>query len=810
MWGSARVLWRRQTPCNTGEKPIGIGRGYGVQGMRTRSNNDHRSKTRRRLSMAAAILLSLVLAGNGAPAFAATVSFTWRTTGDFARNAGTTGETTRRTWIDTWTEPEGVSYETPHHVTEVAAGYEHSVWLRANGTVVAMGGNDWGQCNVSDWADIVHIGAGYPVTLGIRPDRTVIAAGANVVGECEVSGWTDIVQVDAGHWHSIGLRSDGTVVATGMDLDGQCQVHGWTDIVEVAAGSYHTVGLRSDGTVVAVGRNDYGQCDVSGWTDVVAIGAGYCHTVGLRSDGTVLAVGNNDYGQCEVGEWSDVVTLGSGYAATLGRRADGTVLAAGAPTYGQLDVRSWHGVSGLDGGGWNSLALMPDGTPLAIGWNRDGQSDVGTVAVIGGIGRSVGLRLDTTRAITPIRLTFGSSPLKYGQAVKFGVRSSTDGGSWGEIMGGDGRPIDWSWGGSYLGRDRRDFEPTTRITGVGPTENLDITVRIESAGDAPLTLGRVTLDAYVPPSLERLAGSTRYGTAIAACRGVFDAAGTVVLATGAGYADALAASGLAGAYDAPLLLTARTGLPREVRDEIVRLGARRVIIVGGDAAIGEAVETDLAQLPKLKVERIAGADRYATAAEVARRIAKETKRSFSGRAFVVRGDRFADALALSPLAYATSSPILLTRAETLAEPTRGAIAGLGITRIVIAGGFGAVSERVEAELASIKGVTTPERVAGADRYATAAAIASYGVAQGWVSRKVVAFATGGEYADGLCGGATAGAAGGVLLLTANATLPPASCAWIAENRNEVDEVDVLGGERAVRRSALTALEAALE
>jgi len=77
--------------------------------------------------------------------------------------------------------------------------------------------------------------------------------GDNEYRQCDVGGWEDIIEVAAGASHTVGLRSDGTVVARGDNGYGQCNVDGWTDIVEVATGWYHTVGLRSDGTVVAAG-----------------------------------------------------------------------------------------------------------------------------------------------------------------------------------------------------------------------------------------------------------------------------------------------------------------------------------------------------------------------------------------------------------------------------------------------------------------------------------------------------------------------------------------------------------------------------
>ena len=89
--------------------------------------------------------------------------------------------------------------------------------------------------------------------VGLLSDGTVIAQGNNDDGECDVSAWTDIVSVAVGEYHTVGLKRDGTVVAVGQNEGKQCDVGGWHDIVAVAAG-YHTVGLRSDGTVMATGR----------------------------------------------------------------------------------------------------------------------------------------------------------------------------------------------------------------------------------------------------------------------------------------------------------------------------------------------------------------------------------------------------------------------------------------------------------------------------------------------------------------------------------------------------------------------------
>ena len=258
----------------------------------------------------------------------------------------------------------------------LAVGSSHTIGLKADGTVVAVGYNEYGQCDVSGWTDIVAVAAGYAHTIGLRADGTVVAVGDNEGGQCDVSGWTDIVAVAAGERYSVGLKADGTVVAVGWNQNGQCDVSGWRDIVAVAAGRFHTVGLKADGTVVAAGWNDYGQCDVSGWRDIVAVAVESWHIVGLRADGTVVAVGDNGCDQCDVSGWRDIVAVAAGYSHTVGLKADGTVVAVGDNEYGQCDVSGWRDIVAVAAGGFHTVGLKADGTVVAVGDNGCDQCDV--------------------------------------------------------------------------------------------------------------------------------------------------------------------------------------------------------------------------------------------------------------------------------------------------------------------------------------------------------------------------------------------------------------------------------------------------
>ena len=252
----------------------------------------------------------------------------------------------------------------------VSAGGSHTVGLKADGTVVATKYTgeqilNYGQCDVSEWTDIVAVSAGDSHTVGLKADGTVVAVGNNYYSQCDVWGWTDIVAISAGWNHTVGLKADGTVVAVGNNYYSQCDVWGWTDIVAVSAGCNYTVGLKADGTVVAVGANNNGECDVTDWTDIVAISAGENHTVGLKADGTVVTAGYNEYGQCDVSGWKDIVAVSAGGSHTVGLKADGTVVAVGVNYSGQCNVSGWKDIVAISAGWNHTVGLKADGTAVA-------------------------------------------------------------------------------------------------------------------------------------------------------------------------------------------------------------------------------------------------------------------------------------------------------------------------------------------------------------------------------------------------------------------------------------------------------------
>ena len=262
----------------------------------------------------------------------------------------------------------------------VSTGYYHTVGLEEDGTVVAVGSEKYGRCDVSGWADIVAVSAGEDHTVGLKADGTVVAVGSNYYGECDVSEWRDIVAISARNNRTAGLKADGNVFLMGQYaptiVDGEDNLlpygvydSDWTGIVAISTGRDFTLGLKVDGTVVAEGDSDEGECDVSDWEDIVAISAGSSHSVGLKADGTVVAVGWNLSGQCDVAQWSDIVAISAGTNHTVGLKADGTVVAVGCDDDGQCDVSDWKDIVAIYAGHCRTVGLKADGTVIAVGQN---------------------------------------------------------------------------------------------------------------------------------------------------------------------------------------------------------------------------------------------------------------------------------------------------------------------------------------------------------------------------------------------------------------------------------------------------------
>lgn len=262
-------------------------------------------------------------------------------------------------------------------------------------------------------------------------------------------------------------------------------------------------------------------------------------------------------------------------------------------------------------------------------------------------------------------------------------------------------------------------------------------------------------------TVNRIQGSDRYATAAQIAAAQFgDLAGrTVVISRGDNFPDALSASYLAGKNNVPILLTAPTSVAPETVTALKFHGVTNVVLIGGTTAISTAVEQYLDALPTypfgsntanaatLTVTRVTGADRYATARNVA---------EFGGTpgtadpgidgsctaggavktALLASGENFPDALSAGGLAYSGLDddapadcgdgglPMLLTSKATLSGAASDAVTNLGIQQVIVLGGVDAIAPAVVTALTAAHPGLTAVRVAGATRQDTAVSVAN--------------------------------------------------------------------------------------
>ena len=215
-------------------------------------------------------------------------------------------------------------------IVSVSCGLRHIVGLRRDGTAVAAGNNEKGQCNVEARRNVVAIDAGYDQTIGLCKNGTVLIAGSlKEWDERIVTVWKNITAVAAGSVGYYGICQDGSVVSTFSDGSFCGGVNRWKNVASISANYVHVVGLHPDGIVVAEGGNSFGECNVQDWRDIVAVSTGGRHAVGLHRDGTVAATGDNGKGQCNVEHWRDIVEVVAGFHCTIGLRRDGSLVTAG-------------------------------------------------------------------------------------------------------------------------------------------------------------------------------------------------------------------------------------------------------------------------------------------------------------------------------------------------------------------------------------------------------------------------------------------------------------------------------------------------
>ena len=297
----------------------------------------------------------------------------------------------------------------------------------------------------------------------------------------------------------------------------------------------------------------------------------------------------------------------------------------------------------------------------------------------------------------------------------------------------------------------------------------------------------------------RYAGGSRTQTAAMISAGAFEKADCVVMASAQNYADALAGAPLAYALKAPILLVSNTP-DQATLEEMERLGAKKVYILGGKTAVSEDAE-ELLAARGYAIERIEGYSRYDTAVAIAEKLEEVTGRK-NTEAFFACASNYPDALAVSNVAALKGAPILYVAANGDLKSTAAYLESASITAGTILGGTVAVAAEAEENIKAC-GVGTVERVFGRSRYDTCLEINKKYAA--WLTGPDICVATGTNYPDALAGGVLAANSRSPMLLVAK-TLTPAQVTYMETRRTRT--VIVFGGELAVSSQVVDEIVAA--
>lgn len=294
-------------------------------------------------------------------------------------------------------------------------------------------------------------------------------------------------------------------------------------------------------------------------------------------------------------------------------------------------------------------------------------------------------------------------------------------------------------------------------------------------------------------NVKRISGVDREQTSIEVSKKMFkDGTNKVVLANKNNYSDVLTAAPFAKANNASLLYISSNSISKEVMSEIARLKAKEITIIGGEKSVNEGLKKEL-EKRNFKVERLSGADRYKTSAQIASKLITDKTTTLE----IASGENYADALSLNNAAEKDKAPILLVRVNAIDKSVEGVIKSSKASLINIAGREKSVSENTKANIKKISKATI-NRIGGANRYETSILLAKYSGA-----KEVVVVASGEDFADALVAAPFSAKQKGAILLTNKDKLSDNAEKFIKDTK--FNKSYVIGGEKSVSEKVIEQL-----
>ncbi len=347
-------------------------------------------------------------------------------------------------------------------VTKIAAGQAHSMFVKSDGSLWVMGNNEYGMLGAGLPPSVIvttnfpaqivasgvaDISAGDFHNLFIKSDGSLWAMGRNDFGELGDGTYlstnvpkqvvaSGVTNLAAGFFHSLFLKNDGSLWVMGSDSSGQLgdgtlnettlrtnlpEMIVASDVTAIAGGDAHSLFLKSDGSLWAMGSSGHGQLGAGNFVStntperivasgVTAVAAGFGFSLFIKSDGSLWGMGYNANGRMGAGSTfqfnapvqivaSNVTAIAAGWEHSLFLKSDGSLWAMGNESYGQLgngvgidgfpnvatntpQLILSNSVTAISAGDYHSLFIKSDGSLWGMGLNSSGQLGVGSRYVL--------------------------------------------------------------------------------------------------------------------------------------------------------------------------------------------------------------------------------------------------------------------------------------------------------------------------------------------------------------------------------------------------------------------------------------------
>lgn len=599
---------------------------------------------------------------------------------------------------------------------KISAGPLHTLYVK-NGELYAWGDNTFGQLGDGtrisrllpvkipfEKGDIAAVAAGMGFSQVLTADGSLWAFGmtdpeSNAFNPAYVKVLDSVEAIAAGYDFSLALKADGSVWAWGNNQSGQLgtgtaqkhltftPVKNLPGITQISAGKDHALALSRDGQVWAWGNNSFGQLGMgndnnsnvprllSGLSKIKQIAAGYQYSLALDITGQAFAWGKNDAGQLGISKHSSQaqsIPCALDYPVQFQRVYAGSTNSfalTGGVLYAWGDNRTFlldpredseyfldHPVEMpikdcVDvAAGDNRVFVIKATEILAHGTNYCGQLGDGTMhysyiflPVLLDQDKVAAHRLGgANRLATAAAIANSGWPDGLTTSV---VLARAD--SFADALAG--APLAAATAAPILLTDSQKLsrETATEIKRLNPQRIFLL------GGEGAISkniASELQADGY---EVIRLGGSDRFATSVEIAKYLYAYrmidGEKAVLCSGLNYPDALSVSPAAGYQRMPILLTSPQELPGSVQSALQELGVKKTFVIGGTGVVSAEIELELPN-----PVRYGGSDRYETSLLVAKKMQMD-----SGTVFFASGKNFPDALAGSPYAAWTNSPIIL-------------------------------------------------------------------------------------------------------------------------------------------------------